>query len=480
MRRAVLYGFLLLVVIMSGLTLLAYVQISKANDHITQVIDSNNIKTALYYEMRNAARERIISLHRMIETRDAFVRDEEWIKHTALAGQFIGAWEKLRELPRSPEEDILVGELFKTLRVTQPVQTRLVDYLLAGNETQARVMMENAAEAQEATLIYIDRLVKAQQQRSRLNLQEAHTAYENTVQYLVLTSITTLIFGGILALYIRNSVGRSANTLLGINRELQATNYELEETKQASESANIAKSDFLANMSHEIRTPMNVILSVIGILRSGKAGDFGTQANHMIEMAYRNSRHLLALIDDLLSLSGIDNRNFTFKSERTNIRNELDSVVESLSHAAKKKGLHLSQHIDNNIPKHIMVDPARLYQILINLVNNAIKYTEKGSIHIAVTLIDIDDKQYIQFVITDTGIGISEDKQLEIFDQFVQVDASSTREYGGTGLGLAICKRLVEGMSGSIGMKSVEGQGSRFWFYLPYEVADTTKHASVA
>jgi len=480
MRRAVLFGFLTLVIVMSGLTLLAYIQISKANDNIAQVIESNNIKTALYYEMRNTARERIISLHRMLETSDAFKRDEEWIKHSALAGKFIGAWQRLRELPRTREENLLFEKLLHTLQITQPVQTRLVNQLMAGNEVRARAMMETAAEAQEASLLYIERLVKAQQQRSKQNLQEAHSAYQSTVQYLVLISITILVFGGIIALLIRNSVAKSANTLLAINRELEATNYDLEDAQQASEAANVAKSDFLANMSHEIRTPMNVILSVIGILRSGKAGDLSTQANHMIEMAYRNSRHLLTLIDDLLSLSSIDNSKFKFKTERTNIRSELDNVVESLSHAAKQKGLLLSGHIDSELPKEIMVDPARLYQVLVNLVNNAIKYTEEGSIHITVRLIGSDDQQHIRFEIIDTGIGIPEEKQLEIFEQFVQVDASSTREYGGTGLGLAICKRLVEGMSGSIGMNSVEGRGSKFWFDLPYEAVESTNQASVA
>ncbi len=468
MRRAVTLSFLIMAFTMSGLTFLAYLQIDNANHNISEIIELNNRKTALYYEMRSAARDRIISLHAMLETDDPFIRDSEWIKHTELAGKFLFSREKLLELPRDEEENRLLDELSNALKSTYPIQTELVSHILANDFDKAAALRQSATDAQETSLLYIDRLVKAQKNRNMNNLEKAQNAYSNTVQYLVLIAISMLVFGGVTALYIRRKVGHASSALLAINRKLQATNYELKEAKKESEAAYVAKSDFLANMSHEIRTPMNAILSVVGILRTGKLGELNDKGQYMLDMAHRNSKHLLVLINDLLDFSEIEVGNIKFKTEPVNVRSELSSVVGSLTPEVKKKGLQLSHYINPEIAELVLLDPARLYQILINLVNNAVKYTNKGSIIIDVNLVDIDEQRLIHFDITDTGVGIPKDKQNEIFEKFYQVDTSSTREHGGAGLGLAICKRLVNAMGGNIGIESLEGKGSHFWFNLPY------------
>lgn len=454
---------------MSSLTFLAYLQINNANRNISLLIEQNNRKTELYYEMRNASRDRIISLHAMLETDDPFVHDSEWIRHSGLAGIFIASQEMLQELPLDNEESKLLEDLNRTLRVTQPIQTRLVDHVLAGEHEKAITLLPSASEAQRASLVYIDRLVEAQKIRNKTNLEDAHSAYHNTVQYLVLIAVSILVFGSVIALYLRNKVGHAANSLLAINRTLQATNYELEEARNASDSANKAKSDFLANMSHEIRTPMNAILSVIGILRSGKVGGLDDKGNQMLDMAHRNSEHLLVLINDLLDSTEIEAGNIKFSTEPVDIRKELNSVVESLTHDIKKKGLRLSHRASSEIAQYVILDPARLYQLLINFISNAIKYTDKGSIKVDIRLISIANQAYIHFDIVDTGVGIPKERHDQVFEKFYQADATSTREYGGAGLGLAICKRLIEAMSGNVGLESIPGEGSVFWFNLPYE-----------
>ena len=475
MRRAVLFGFLFLVIIMTSLAVLAYLQISNANDNVTQVIELNNKKTSLYYEMRDVARKRIISLYRMLETKDPFIRDEEWIRHSVLAGEFLTARDRIMELPRDEAEVQLWVDLNRTLQTTHPIQTRLVGHALSGKDPEALSLLAEATKAQDSALVYIDRLVRTQQERNRENLEQSHQAYKSTVQYLGIMAVTMLMIAGFVASYMRNKVSHSASSLLAINRALQATNYELEETKTSLEKANIAKSDFLANMSHEIRTPMNAIHSVIGILRQGKVGELNEAGNHMVDMAYKNSKHLLVLINDLLGFSEIETGNLKFKKEPVDLGRELNSVVESLAHEIKRKGLQFNHHISPDIARYVLLDPVRLYQLLINLVNNAVKYTRDGSINVNISL--VDDKQFLHFDVIDTGIGIPRENQHKIFDKFFQVDSTSTREYEGTGLGLAICKRLIDAMSGKIGMESAQGEGSCFWFELPY-VEATRKEVS--
>ena len=475
MRRAVVIGFMLLVSVMSGLSLLVYLQIKEANDNITTTIEVIFQKTELYSSMHNAARDRVISLHAMLETDDQFLQDEQWIKHTELAGHFTDAREKVMLLKLDDNEQFILSELTKHLQYAQPAQTRVVNHILAGDYEKAESLMQEATEAQISTLTVINDLVEYQRKQGAMSLDAAQNSYRITVEYLSLTALSILIIGGSIAFYIFRNLNRSSQAIVAINRKMEATNYELEDQRDKAQAAITAKSEFLANMSHEIRTPMNAILSVIGILRSGKLGKFDATGNQMLDMAYRNSEHLLVLINDLLEFSELETGKIKFKLDKVNIRSEVSSVIESLRTEAVEKHLHISHYINPLIVSKVMLDPARVYQLLINLVNNAIKYTEEGSIRLEVNLVTVDDKKLIHFDVIDTGIGIPKEQQDEIFDKFYQVDTSSTRAYEGVGLGLSICKPIVEAMSGNIGMESVPGEGSHFWFNLPYIEADQAR-----
>ena len=249
-------------------------------------------------------------------------------------------------------------------------------------------------------------------------------------------------------------------------KEYQA---EAERQKKRAEAANMAKDEFLATMSHEIRTPLNGILPILDLLSST---DLTPEQRDYLETAIDSSRHLLRIIDDILDYSKIQAGKLELEIVGLNIREVIHSVVELMQPNASAKGLELRYEIDPNVRMNMRGDPIRLRQILSNLVSNAIKFTERGYVQIRVGVQrDLPNQQELLFQVKDTGVGIQPEVQGKLFRPFTQADASTSRLHGGTGLGLVICKRLVELMEGKIGVKSVPGKGSIFWFLLPLKKA---------
>lgn len=250
----------------------------------------------------------------------------------------------------------------------------------------------------------------------------------------------------------------------------------LKKAKEEAEDANQLKSEFLANMSHEIRTPMNAVIGMTDLTLD--TGPTEEQRDYL-NIVKNSARALLELLNDILDLSKIEADRVDLEILDFDLRATVESLADTLAARAFTKGLELACMIHHRVPSLLRSDPGRLRQILMNLVGNAIKFTEKGEVVIRVELQnETDDQVTLLFSIKDTGIGIPEDKQPKIFDSFTQADGSTTRKYGGTGLGLSICKRLVELMGGQIGMESEPGKGSRFWFTLTFEKQKETESFS--
>lgn len=252
--------------------------------------------------------------------------------------------------------------------------------------------------------------------------------------------------------------------------ELKKNELELRKAKEQAEYSLKVKEGFLANMSHEIRTPMNGVIGMIDLLSSTTLND---EQRDYVRTIKRSSETLLNILNDILDLSKIEAGKMVLHDAPLSMSDLLEKLVALFSQTARNKGNNLSYELHENVPDFIIGDPTRLLQILSNLTSNALKFTENGKVLIKVYSIDHKGKFHtIKVEVYDSGIGISEENQKMLFTSFTQVDNSSRKSFGGTGLGLSISKQLTSLMKGDIGVKSVEGEGSMFWF--TFQTKETT------
>ena len=451
-------GFSLILILIVILASVNIFQLNKTKQQLNTLVFTNIQKMTLGSIMRVSIRLRSISMYKMLETEDYFERDEEISKFFDYAAEYRKARDKQVSLGITELEKQLDKKITEQIKIAQPLARSTVDAMLSGLPTvQLRKKVSHTTQNQEKLYDLLNQLNSLQKNQSNQALKDVD---ENVTYIIILTIIITAI-----VIFLSIQIGlRLSRHVIKTSKVLEQKNIDINEAYIKAEESTQIKSEFLAKMSHEIRTPMN---GVMGMLQLLLTEELTPSQKDYAETAFNSSQALLTIINDILDFSKMEAGKLDFSNAQFSLSSTMNTIIATVENSAQEKHLNLNYFIKSNVEEYYVGDASRISQIFINLIGNAIKFTEKGGVDIIISLKESDDNNSLLYVeICDTGIGISEEAKSKLFMSFNQADNSISRNYGGTGLGLAISKQLCTLMGGDIGIYDGENGGSVFWFTL--------------
>jgi two-component system, sensor histidine kinase and response regulator len=416
-------------------------------------------RTIARYHLGDLSQEERALFDRFLHARGSYSTFEGDIVRAGMAGRPTDGWAILRSHEYAKVTEAVLGSL------AQIEEMKVVDARRASDANTALAR----ASAEEMLIAMVFGVALALGAGMALTLSITHPI-ERIVQVLVAVASGDLTQH--LEIGSNDEIGKMANTLNWAITELRNARQELIAARETALASSLAKSEFLSSMSHEIRTPMNAVLGMAELLSET---ELTKEQSRYLQVMSSNGESLLELINSILDLAKIESGRLQMERTDFDLNDLTDKLLSTFGSRAHIKGLELAARIAPGVAEHLVGDPLRLRQVLVNLLSNALKFTEVGEI---ILVIDNDPEANepgkLRFTVSDTGIGIPADKIESIFSSFTQVDSSTTRKYGGTGLGLAIAQRLVELMVGKIWVESELNKGSKFIFTASFGLAPAT------
>ncbi|MFK5914535.1 MAG: ATP-binding protein [Woeseiaceae bacterium] len=457
MKKVIYLSFASVILIMIALASAWLAQIKSSNDAVLALIKQSNIKIEYAYTMRNATRFRQNNILAMYVIDDVFELEEEILAFYKNAKPYRASIEALKLMPMS-EDEVKIHKIMEgKTKISYPLNAKIVE-MFRDNISKDKIspLLNEVRRKQSELYDSISKFIVLQKGYGDTAYKFSEKQFEKGIFWISVIGVIALIVTLLISHYVSRYV-------LGKNKQLKELSANMSEAYFKAEQATESKSEFLATMSHEIRTPLTAILGFAEtILYSDQNMKQRLTSIHTI---IRSSQHLLQIVNDILDLSKVEANELMITYADISIFNVMNEILRIEQFAAEEKGLAFSINYFYPLPAIINIDELRVRQVLLNLCNNAIKFTASGKIDINIKF--IRDMDCVSFEVKDTGIGIEKNKIDLVFEAYIQADSSTTRKYGGTGLGLSLSKVLVERMDGTLTADSQYEKGSSFVLMLP-------------
>jgi signal transduction histidine kinase len=478
----VLASFQVILVVLMLATSAGLTSLRQAHEETSRLIRDNQIKSLLISKMHESIRERMWRVYQAIDQHDdPFEIEQSWEKFSYLAGEFIRAREEFLQFPLSENELLMIEEHRPLINKTQEAMQRVIDFVRQNDVENARYWVKLARETAENVLRDLN--IMHATQEDTVQRQVSKTTLESFSQsqrrVLIMDGLAVLFCLAVITFVIyrimtrEEALSQALNSLKESNELLESRvadrTADLVSARDTALEASHTKSRFLANMSHELRTPLNAIIGYSDMIK--EEIEELTSQEILCDISKINSagKTLLELINDILDISKIEAGKMEIRLHNFPLKPLVNEVMDTVRPMVSKNRNTLRLHYETDA-EEMFADQMRVRQILLNLLSNASKFTQHGTICLEVQQHIINDRKRITFRIIDTGIGISKEQQIKLFKPFSQVDASSTRKQGGTGLGLVISLKFCQMMGGNISIQSELGKGCVCTVDLPLQV----------